>query len=87
MKNNGVFTRIDKNKSNLKIKPGGKYLRGFSIGDWNKIPILYEKMLRFANDNNVTLTGYAFESGLNEFAISGEDEYVTQIEILCNTCL
>lgn len=83
----GVFTRIDKNKSNLKIKPGGKYLRGFSIGDWNKIPILYEKMLRFANDNNVTLTGYAFESGLNEFAISGEDEYVTQIEILCNTCL
>ena len=29
----GVFTRIDKNKSNLKIKPGGKYLRGFSIGN------------------------------------------------------
>lgn len=83
----GVFTRIDKNKSNLKIKPGGKYLRGFSIGDWNKIPIIYEKMLRFANENNVKLTGYAFESGLNEFAISGEDEYVTQIEILCHTCL
>lgn len=81
----GVFTKIDKRKKSLVVKPSGQYLRGFSIGDWNKIPLLYENMLNFANENNLILTGYAFECGLNEFAISSEDEYVTQIEILCHS--
>lgn len=83
----GVFTRFDKKKSSLVVKPAGQYLRGFCIGDWHKIPLLYEKMVRFADENNLTLTGYAFECGLNEFAISSEDEYVTQIEILCHSSL
>lgn len=80
----GVFTKIDKKNSTLFTKPSGQYLRGFSIGDWDKIPHLYEIMLSFADENNLTLSGYAFECGLNEFAISNEDEYVTQIEILCH---
>lgn len=82
----GVFTKVDKNKSILFTKPNGKYLRGFSIGTWDKIPFLYEKMLEFANENNLILSGYAFECGLNEFAISKEDDYVTQVEILCHSC-
>lgn len=83
----GLFTKIDKKNNNLVIKPSGQYLRGFSIGDWDNIPLVYEKMLSFANENNLTLSGYSFECGLNEFAISSEEEYVTQIEILCHPYL
>lgn len=83
----GVFTKIDKKNSTLFTKPSGQYLRGFSIGDWDKIPNLYEKMLSFADENNLTLSGYAFECGLNEFAISNKYEYVTKIEILCHNRL
>lgn len=79
----GIFTKINKKIPTLFKKPSGQYIRGFSIGDWGKIPKLYEKILSFADENNLTLSGYAFECGLNEFAISTEKEYVTQIEILC----
>lgn len=81
----GIFTKVDKSKKELFIKPSGKYIRGFSIGDWSKIPLVYEKIDAFARENNLILSGYAFEIGLNEFVISGEDEYITQIEILCNS--
>lgn len=79
----GVFTKINKRIPTLFTKPSGQYIRGFSIGSWDKIPTLYEKILSFAYENNLTLSGYAFECGLNEFAISSEKEYVTQIEVLC----
>ena len=82
-KYDGVFTKIDKKKKNLTLKPQGLYIRGFSIGNWDKIPLLYKKIIRFADERNLNLSGYAFECGLNEFAISTEDEYITQIEILC----
>lgn len=81
----GLFTKVDEKKNSIVIKPSGQYLRGFSIGDWDKIPILYENMLKFADMNNLTLSGFAFECGLNEFAISNEDEYITQVEILCHS--
>ncbi len=81
----GIFTKVDKSKKELFIKPSGKYIRGFSIGHWSKIPLVYEKIVTFARENNLILSGYAFESGLNEFAISDGGEYTTQIEILCNS--
>lgn len=82
----GVFTKVDKKRSTLYTKKSGQYLRGYSIGDWHKLPSLYKKILTFADENNLSLSGYAFECGLNEFAISGENEYVTQVEILCHPC-
>lgn len=80
----GIFTQINAKRKNLYTKPKGRYLRGFCVGDWDKIPKLYEKMLHFAKENNLRLSGYAFECGLNEFAIANEEDYVTQIEILCD---
>lgn len=79
----GIFTVLDQKKKNLYTKPKGRYIRGFSIGDWNKIPSLYEQMISFAASRHLVLTGYAFETGLNEFAISQMSDYVTQIEIQC----
>lgn len=77
----GIFTAVDVKRKNLYIRPKGRYLRGFSVGDWDHIQDVYERMLEFAGTQNLQLSGYAFESGLNEFAIAGEEEYITQIEI------
>lgn len=79
----GLFTLINSKNNNLYVKPKGRYIRGFSIGDWDKIPDLYDKILLFASEHHLTLSGYAFEMGINDFAMSGVDNYVTQIDIYC----
>lgn len=79
----GIFTEVDKKGKNLYKRPKGRYLRGFCMGDWDNVPAVYENMLEFADKNELTLSGYAFERGINEFVIKSEEEYITQIEILC----
>ena len=77
----GLFTpSLSKTKENF-IKTKGKYLCGYIKGGWDKLPKMYEKMLEYAKEKHLQLTGYAFEKGLNDFAICNENEYVTQILI------
>ena len=82
----GLFTVVAKPQKGIdvQVRPQGEYLCGYCIGDWDKIPALYHKMLDYAAANKLELNGNCYEMGLNEFAISGEDEYVTRIEIQCN---
>lgn len=79
------FTRVGNANacSDLFIKPKGIYLRAFCKGDWTKIPSAYRRIVEYADKNNLTLTGYSYEEGINEMAISSMEEYVTQIMILC----
>ncbi|MGL5675301.1 MAG: MerR family transcriptional regulator [Cellulosilyticaceae bacterium] len=79
----GIFTVMDTKNKTLYRKPKGTYLRGFCLGDWDKIPDLYQKMFAFAEQHGLQLTDYAFERGLNEFMISKMEDYITQIEIRC----
>ncbi len=67
--------------SNTVVMPKGKYLCGYQKGTWDKASDMYEKMIEYARKNNLSLTGYAFEIGLNEFAISIPEEYVTKFMI------
>ena len=66
---------------NVLLQSKGKYLCGYVKGDWDKIAVLYRSMLNFAKKENLKLIGYAFERGLNEFAINSIDEYFTEISI------
>ncbi|MEG1848629.1 MAG: MerR family transcriptional regulator [Lachnospiraceae bacterium] len=79
------FTKVSKSlhSPDLFVKPGGRYIRAFCVGDWDRIPDTYQRILQFAMTQGVSLTGYAYEEGLNEMAISDVNEYVTQIMILC----
>lgn len=81
----GLFTELDKptSKKGLFLRPKGEYLRSFCKGDWSGLPEIYENMFKYAEENNLKLSGYCYEMGLNEVAISNMDEYVTQIMILC----
>ena len=45
------------------------------------MPDLYQQMLDYAHENNLQLTGYAYEVGLNDFVISNEADYITKIMI------
>lgn len=65
------------------LRPPGDYLCGYCVGGWDKLPAQYQKMLDFAAEQRLTLTGNCYELGLNEFAISRMEEYVTEIQIAC----
>lgn len=82
-KYDGLYTPALRDSSSTKkrIKPKGKYLCGYQKGTWDKLPCMYKKMIDYAKQNNLILTGYAYEIGLNEFAISDSAEYVTKIMI------
>lgn len=68
----------------IQVRPQGEYLCGYCIDDWDKISTLYREILDYAATKKLELKGNCYEMGLNEFAISSEDDYVTRIEIQCN---
>lgn len=79
----GLFTPVLESgcRQDIFIKPAGRYLQGYIRGTWDKIPEMYEKMLDYADVHNLELTGYAYERGMNDFAIKDENSYMTQIMI------
>ena len=79
----GLFTEMECSKKGLYRKPKGRYLRGFCIGDWSQLPDLYKAMLLYAQQHKLPLQGFAFERGLNEFAISDAKDYITEVSIFC----
>lgn len=70
-----------KNTKNTIIKPKGKYICAYHMGDWDTLPDFYGEIVKYAEENNLTLVGYSFEIGMNDFAISDMGDYITQIMI------
>lgn len=79
----GLFIEMldDINSDNTIIKPKGKYICAYHMGDWDKLPDFYGEIVKYAEENNLTLVGYSFEIGMNDFAISDMKDYITQIMI------
>lgn len=79
------FTKVSqpKNKKDLHCKPAGRYLRSFCKGNWDNLPQIYENMISYAKQHQLTLQGYSYETGLNEVAIENVEQYVAQILIRC----
>lgn len=70
-----------KSKKELHIKPSGRYLRAFCKGSWDRLPDRYHEILDYAKNQGLSLTGYSYETGINETVIDRFDDYITQIEI------
>lgn len=79
----GLFIEMldDINSDNTIIKPKGKYICAYHMGDWDTLPDFYGEIVEYAEENNLTLVGYSFEIGMNDFAISDMEDYITQIMI------
>jgi len=82
-KYDGIYTLASNNthKQNIIYKPKGKYLCCYHKGNWDTLPNAYQKIISYAKDKHLQLTGYAYEIGLNEFVITHEDNYITKIMI------
>lgn len=65
------------------LRPAGTYLRAFCIGGWDKLETVYRNVIRFAEENQMELFGYAYEEGLNEMSIQGRDDYITMVTVGC----
>lgn len=68
-------------KKNIFHKPKGTYITYYHRGEWDTLPYAYQHIIEFAKKNNLKMTGYAYEIGINEFALSSEKDYVTKISI------
>lgn len=65
------------------VRPAGTYLRVFCIGGWDKLETVYRNIIKFADENQMDLFGYAYEEGLNEMSLQDRDDYITMITIGC----
>lgn len=70
-----------KQKKGLHIQPGGKYIRAFHKGNWDKIPLRYQEIFDYAKKQGLTLFGFSYEMGINENVIDRIEDYIVQIEI------
>ena len=79
----GLFIEMldDIDSKNTIIKLKGKYICAYHMGDWDTLPDFYGEIVEYAEENNLTLVGYSFEIGMNDFAISDMGDYITQIMI------
>lgn len=68
-------------KSGLHIQPKGKYLRAYHKGSWDMLPLRYQEILKYAHEQNMILSGYSYEKGINETVIDRVEDYIVQIEI------
>ena len=68
-------------KKGLHLQPAGTYLRAFCQGSWDHLPQRYQQILDYAQENGLELTGYAYETGINELVIHNVEDYITQIDI------
>lgn len=57
------FTRVEKNdsKQNIFIKPKGKYVVGYIKGYYDTNVFLYERLMKFISENNLSIEGYSYE--------------------------
>lgn len=65
------------------ILPAGTYLRAYCIGEWNRLPDVYQRIIEYAEKHGLSLMGHAYEEGLNEMTIKNQSDYVTMITIHC----
>lgn len=65
------------------VRPAGTYLRTFCVGDWDKLEKVYRNIIKFADENQIDLFGYAYEEGLNEMSLQHRDDYITMITVGC----
>lgn len=68
-------------KRGLHAKPAGIYLRAFCKGSWDKLAGRYKEIFAYADKQGFSLTGYSYETGINETVIDNFNDYITQIEI------
>ncbi len=77
-----LYLLFDDRLTDAVRRPAGKYLSACHQGGFEELPRLYKRMLAFAQDNGIHLTGSCYEDLLlDELAVPGDSQYLIQILI------
>ena len=78
-----LFIQMPKtiHRKGLHKQPGGKYLQAFCKGSWDMLPSRYAQILEYATAHHIRLTGFSYETVINEMVIDTMEGYITKIEI------
>lgn len=68
-------------RTGLHRRPKGRYLLAYYQGPWQGLPRQVRGHSGLCRDHELTLTGFAYEKGVNELVIQQDEDYITQIEI------
>ena len=49
-------------RAGLHMAPGGKYLRAFCKGEWDRLPKRYQEIFDYAREHGLTPYGYSYET-------------------------
>lgn len=65
----------------IHIKPAGKYLQMYYRGDIDHMSDAYRRLMEYAQLHKIQLSGYAYETVLNELTVTRAEDYLTRIEV------
>lgn len=79
----GIFLQIPQAEieTNVHIQPAGRYLRTHFKGSWEGLPDKYREIMAYAKAHGLELTGYSYETGINDVISNAPEDYITRIEI------
>lgn len=79
-----LYSRVEDTTSaqTVFLKPKGLYLVAYHLGNYDETYLAYNRMIEFANQNNLQFCGYSYEEYiLDEASVIGYDNYLTEIQI------
>ena len=76
-----IFLKLKTKHDSTHKMAKGTYLRGFCTTGWDNLTYTYDKLFKYARNNNIALDIYSFEEDLNEFTSETNETYITQVLI------
>ena len=79
-----IFTKTTRTVQGVPFieKPKGIYLAAYHQGPYELTGETYQKMMDYAKEHHITLSGYSFEEGmLDELVVSSTEDLLLKISI------
>lgn len=78
-----ICSRVEKKHPYTHVRVAGNYIRAFQLGDFSDMSPTYKKILAYCNTHGLSLTGYSYETGVNDMSVLKIEDYVTMVEVRC----
>lgn len=56
----------------------------FWIGNWDKLPDIYRKIIAYARERHIELSGCVYKEVFNEMSLSNMEDHITRIVVGVN---
>lgn len=77
-----IYMLFDDRLADANLRPAGQYLTAFHRGRFEDLPSVYERILIYAQEHKLTLSGDFYEDLLLDgLAVAGDSQYFIQLSI------